>query len=371
MQGETSVPFVGTSPPSRFHTLTPSGTMATHAAEMSPSLSDLSISNYNQSNSIDLTADDEDGDSSFNETRESKRMRLDQINPFDAYKGLAGNFLTQFPHSTPPPHGLTEQRTMQSVPPRQPYGAAAQRIDSAPVMHPHVNAYRPVFARPSATPIHQSPQSSTSLSSSRSSLHNLSENQLANRHVIDLTGSPSPPPLSLPPTLNPMPSDLPPKTPVCIGELTVTALVLYPVSYLRPVEHTTPDSEWAPIRLQYEHNANKPGGSETIHIKSPHSKGPLGDLILGEAFGVVEQKVATSLGPMLGKGLIRIDGKVRRGMPNVRLFSRPCCTRLTCASVAPDPATTHAIVHSQWEHPCCRRLPASMRSTSGTSITAI
>lgn len=78
------------------------------------------------------------------------------------------------------------------------------------------------------------------------------------------------------------------------------------------------EAEWASVRLQYEHNPNKPGGSETIHIQAPHSRAPTGELIAGDGFGVVEQKIATSLGPMLGKGLIRLDAKVRKGMPNVR-----------------------------------------------------
>ncbi|KAG6818077.1 hypothetical protein H0H87_009232 [Tephrocybe sp. NHM501043] len=144
-----------------------------------------------------------------------------------------------------------------------------------------------------------------------------------NPQVIDLTGSPSPPPSMLPPQQaqapSTLPPDLPPKTPVCIGQLSVTALVLYPVSYLHPQDPSS-DSEWAHVRLQYEHNPNKSGGSETIHIKAPHTRGPNGEQIPGEAFGVVEQKVATAIGPMLGKGLIRVDAKVRKGPPNLPIL---------------------------------------------------
>lgn len=124
-------------------------------------------------------------------------------------------------------------------------------------------------------------------------------------NVIDLTRSPSPPP------------QLPPKTPFCIGQLTITALVLYPLPYLAQGP-TFPD-EWAPVRLQHEHNPSKPGGSETIHIISPNVRVPTGDVIQGEVFGVVEQKVATSLGPMMSKGLIRLEAKVQRGGVNVRI----------------------------------------------------
>ncbi|KAF8213230.1 SNF2 family N-terminal domain-containing protein [Mycena galopus ATCC 62051] len=135
--------------------------------------------------------------------------------------------------------------------------------------------------------------------------------------VIDLTGSPSPPPNTMQPSIQ-LAADLPPKTPVCIGQLGVTALVLYPVPYLVP--QNTVHDEWAAVRLQYEHNPNKPGGAETIHIKAPQGRAPNGEQFLGEAFGVVEQKVATALGPMLGKGLIRLDAKVRKGPPNLPIL---------------------------------------------------
>ncbi|THH02609.1 hypothetical protein EW026_g285 [Hermanssonia centrifuga] len=150
--------------------------------------------------------------------------------------------------------------------------------------------------------------------------------QDSNPQVIDLTSSPSPPPmLNRPPHLvspGSLPPDLPPKTPVCIGQLTVTALVLYPVNYLHPQSSSgIPDSEWAPVRMSYEHNAaGKPGNSETIHIRTPNTNSPSGEGTQGENFGVVEQKVATFLGPMLGKGLIRLDGKVRRGQPNLPIL---------------------------------------------------
>jgi SWI/SNF-related matrix-associated actin-dependent regulator of chromatin subfamily A3 len=142
----------------------------------------------------------------------------------------------------------------------------------------------------------------------------------AYRQVIDLTGgSPSPEPQvpSLPP-------DLPLKTPVCIGQLGATALVLYPVNYLNPggEQPLVSEKEWAPVRLNYEHNPSKISGHDTIHIRTPTSKGTLGETLGGETFGVVEQKIASILGPMLGKGLIRLDAKVRKGLPNVSSYKR-------------------------------------------------
>jgi SWI/SNF-related matrix-associated actin-dependent regulator of chromatin subfamily A3 len=113
-----------------------------------------------------------------------------------------------------------------------------------------------------------------------------------------------------------LPDDLHPKTPVCIGQLTTTALVLYPVSYLQRQDSNNL-IEWANVHLRYEHNPQRVGATETIHIKTPSSKTLSGELSQGETFGVVEQKVATDIGPTLGKGLIRLDAKVRRGSPNV------------------------------------------------------
>ena len=117
--------------------------------------------------------------------------------------------------------------------------------------------------------------------------------------------------------------DLPPKTPVCIGNLTATALVLYPIPYLNPPDYSPQDFEWAPVRLQYEHLENKPvGQSETINIRPPSVKGLNGEIVPGETFAVVEQKIATHLGTMLGKGLIRLDAKISRGNRTVSAYTR-------------------------------------------------
>ncbi|KAM6498452.1 SNF2 family N-terminal domain containing protein [Amanita muscaria] len=136
--------------------------------------------------------------------------------------------------------------------------------------------------------------------------HDDDDGRAMDPNVIDLTRSPSPPPL--PPSL---PPELPAKTPFCIGQLTVTALVLYPLSYI--IQSPAFPDEWGPVRLQHEHNPTKPGNTETIHIISPNVRVPSGDILPGEVFGVVEQKVATALGPMMGKGLIRLEAKVQRG----------------------------------------------------------
>lgn len=143
----------------------------------------------------------------------------------------------------------------------------------------------------------------------------------APHQVIDLTGgSPSPEP-----QVRSLPSDLPPKTPVCIGQLQATALVLYPVNYLNPGGEQPPGSEtdWAPVRLSYERDPAKITGQDTIHIRTPTSRGTLGESLGGETFGVVDQKLASTVGPMLGKGLIRMEARVRKGLPHVSSYKWP------------------------------------------------
>jgi len=166
------------------------------------------------------------------------------------------------------------------------------------------------------------------------SLQNLAEP--VPHQIIDLTGrSPSPEP-----QIRGLPLDLPPRTPVCIGQLPATALVLYPINYLNPggEQPVGSEKEWAPVRLNHEHNPSKPSAQDTIHIRTPTSRGTLGESLGGETFAVVEQKIANIVGPMLGKGLIRLEAKVRKGMPSVgfnkSLFSSTANPRLTQSSLS-------------------------------------
>ena len=159
-------------------------------------------------------------------------------------------------------------------------------------------------------------------------------------NVIDLTSSPSPspapalplpPPPPLPPTLPPLQQlssaqhmtleSALPKTPVCIGRLDVTALIVYPSAYLdiSPSEPSGSEPVLGPVRLQYERTSHHPGSEDTISIRTPNKRGPHGEIHPGENFAVVEQRVASVLGPMLGKGLIRVDARIRRGNRHVRV----------------------------------------------------
>jgi hypothetical protein len=151
----------------------------------------------------------------------------------------------------------------------------------------------------------------------------------AQRQVIDLTqeassasasssSTPTLPQVSRYPSIGTLPPDLPPKTPVCIGQLAVIALVIYPSSYLAASAPSSlpNDQDYVPVKLQYEqrppsHASNGP--TETIHIKTPGGRTSTGEVYDGETFGAVEQKVTSVLGHMFGKGLIRLDGRIKRG----------------------------------------------------------
>ncbi|KAJ7102102.1 SNF2 family N-terminal domain-containing protein [Mycena belliarum] len=260
--------------------------MATHTTVQPPSAPSLYPHNH-----IDLTSDDDEDDVDTN-----------------GYSGFGKRPRVEPPRPAPPQNHYpmaVPASSLRNPSNFQPYAPSN--------LNPTPSAYRPPFAPgPSFAPSRQYQPTQPPPPPAR-----LPSGAPVPR-VIDLTGSPSPPPNLMSAAPLSLTADLPPKTPVCIGQLGVTALVLYPVPYLLPT--TSMNDEWAPVRLQYEHNPNKPGGAETIHIKAPQGRAPNGEQFLGEAFGVVEQKVATALGPMLGKGLIRLDAKVRKGPPNLPIL---------------------------------------------------
>ncbi|PPQ67109.1 hypothetical protein CVT25_005710 [Psilocybe cyanescens] len=269
-------------------------------------------------NHIDLTLDDDDDDDEstndqYNSSRYAKRARTEEIPRQDS--APSPFFDTSSSTMNPNKHPTT--LTSLSMPhlSQSPYNQFPNYVPA-----PNQSTYRPLFAGPAPFPASRqqvpnaSPRNHPFLSSSQPST-----SRALDRQVIDLTGSPSPPPaLSRQNSQPPLPAELPPKTPVCIGQLTVNALVLYPVNYLSPQNPGA--TEWAYVRLQYEHNPNKVTSKETIHIRTPSGRGPNGDNVSGEVFGVVEQKVADLLGPMLGKGLIRLDAKIRKGTGNLPIL---------------------------------------------------
>lgn len=348
--------------------------MATHSQTQhsSPPASMFSqpLSSYSRSNPIDLTLDDD----SQERPRQMKRPRIE----LDSSNAPSSNGSTppapSPPLSTPPGPSSAHQSSNSSL-----HGSPL--LSHPPRLTQPQGAYRPHFSGPSDSsaffpnrPVHTSSARSPSVTGAfvtngsqqlqqQQSQHNHHHHQRANQ-IIDLTSSPSPPPQNgFPPqhsqeAQRPAPPvgmlSVPPKTPVCIGQLTVTALVLYPISYLQSpgaYSENMPESDWASVRLQHDPTAKQrnPKAEETIHIKTPPAKTVSGEILPGENFGVVEQKVATVLGPMLGKGLIRIDAKVRRGVPNVRRISYVCMLyNLISLSAASYSTVADAYSYTEW-----------------------
>jgi SWI/SNF-related matrix-associated actin-dependent regulator of chromatin subfamily A3 len=215
----------------------------------------------------------------------------------------------------------------QSLPPSPSLMSHRPRSPTAAVLS------TPKFPQ-SPTPINFRPSSTVGIlgTSFPSSLPSSSGQSSPN--VIDLTTSPSPSPVPpAPPALPSLPrppqfsSTLPttlegasPKTPVCIGRLDVTALILYPSAYLEisPSEPSGSDPVWGPVRLQYERTHHHSGSEDTIQIRTPNKRSLQGEIYPGENFAVVERRASSILAPMLGKGLIRLDSRIRRGNRHVR-----------------------------------------------------
>jgi len=340
--------------------------MATHAAAHStPSMSNLSISPFGQSNHIDLTLDDDDSHHASAGLHADSLRRIQRPEP----PPLPPRSTTFFDPIRSAVQQQQQQQQQQAIQSHTPRSSVNPPVFSPPQQQSFSSAYPPPQSRPGfpgpSNPHFYHPNSMRSQIPAPSPyspppiprtlpLHTPTYSPYSTHlhdQVIDLTNSPSPPlsPRPHPSVPNTLSDDLPPKTPVCIGQLTVTALVLYPVHYIQSQDIAPPpDGDWVNVRLQYEHNPHKTGATETIHIKTPPTRDPSSDAPHGEAFGVVEQRVASHLGPMLGKGLIRLDAKVRRGQGNVSatetfilfldLFFYP---------LAPYSALANACVHSQ------------------------
>ena len=74
------------------------------------------------------------------------------------------------------------------------------------------------------------------------------------------------------------------------------------------------------VKLRYDASKKRRGGGvagngdQTINIASPTTAaGP------GEDFGVVDQKAANVLAPLMERGLIRLEARVFKGSENVRM----------------------------------------------------
>ncbi|KAF9502489.1 hypothetical protein BDN71DRAFT_1438114 [Pleurotus eryngii] len=287
-----------------------------------PSLSKLSLSSdsgSSQANHIDLTLDDDDAyHDPYGQKRYAKRPRIERT---DSMQSSAMSFppANNF-RSSPTNHGGFASSNAHSGYAAEPNGNRVAQSSShiSPNGSPFYQPYTPMSATATVSPFYAAQQRQEVHNPVRNSMSMpaipsaLSPRPLApavsDPQVIDLTNSPSPPPSHPLHANTPLPDDLSPKTPVCIGQVHANALVLSPIAYV--IAPNGQENEWASVRLRYE--PPSPDKKETIQIRTLDVKAANGELLPGEMFGVVEQKATCVVGPMLYKGLIRIEAQVRK-----------------------------------------------------------
>ena len=102
-------------------------------------------------------------------------------------------------------------------------------------------------------------------------------------------------------------------TPVLIGQLNVTALVLYPNPYLSAQRGGI--DEWAPIRIAIDPTAKPPTDALTLHIP-PKVKGA--NPTAHDSFGVLGRQAGPTLAPLLSRGVVKLEPRIKRSTsPNV------------------------------------------------------
>ncbi|KAJ8509434.1 hypothetical protein ONZ45_g8403 [Pleurotus djamor] len=280
-----------------------------------PSLSKLSISSEpgsSQANHIDLTLDDDSASNDhYGQDRYAKRPRMgyhDAASPFAPTPQRAD--LNSIAYSTAPAFG-TDGRSFSTA-----------NWASGSTSH-----YRPPSTmQPSISPFYSSngPQPQPGIVRGASSLPSIPSASQArplapaasDPQVIDLTTSPSPPP-SQPVFANqPLSPDVSPRTPVCIGQLHVNALVLSHISYI--MASPGRENEWVPVKFRYDFSPMEK--KETIQIRTIDVLGPSGEVCAGEMFGVLEQKATAFIGNMLQKGIIRLEPQIRKLNKTLPIF---------------------------------------------------
>ena len=289
---------------------------------------------------IDLTQEDEDKGQ-----RQPKRARTDSTTTISTTTTYPQNYASSYPYSssasTPyvPQASWAPQNSSEPSSVQSPYSASPtfyRQTFPTPSPHPMTQpSYFPegrygaqlqqpqpsyssqhAYAAEQTPPQAQQPQ----LQSQQQPLHSYQQ-QPSVHNVIDLTGTGTPPPTQNGAVLKDVRRDV-----VCIGQILATALVLYPIPYVCLQQASAAGlpipsgEEFVPVRLKYDDASKKRARfpqqqhEETIQITVPTQKSPSGESIGGEDFGVVEQRIATVLGPLMQKVLIRLEATVKRSM---------------------------------------------------------
>ena len=95
-----------------------------------------------------------------------------------------------------------------------------------------------------------------------------------------------------------------------VGHLNVTVLIVYSSAYLLDLSSSEPlgfESMWV---LRYERSSH----IWEVKILFPSGRQLRGEIHPGKNIAVIERRVTSVLGPMLGKGLICVDWRIRRDL---------------------------------------------------------
>ncbi|CEL53826.1 hypothetical protein RSOLAG1IB_06607 [Rhizoctonia solani AG-1 IB] len=331
---------------------------------------------------IDLTGADDEW---AGQERESKRQRTSTL---PSQPGAQVAAATVSPPVTPAPSGpSTPTNGAQAQPPTWAQAATAypqwygQYPPPGTPAYPY-GAYYPGYAPPPGYPAQATPTNPWTAGVQKNT-------------AIDLTGTPSPPaaattsaPVASTSSTNAAPASSTPstttpatsttaapkiegRTVMCIGEISVTALILYPIRYLAPsntASDATPATSTMPatcvVKLRYDASKKRMGSlvgsnsnDQTINIASPTtSAGP------GEDFGVVDQKAANVLAPLMERGLIRTEARVVKGSENPSIL--PLKILLFTPKGNIPTISQHLSGQSLYlEHPCIPYNPAEHRDS--------
>jgi hypothetical protein len=271
---------------------------------------------------IDLTADDDDD---LVELPPTKRQRVTPNVPPLHLGGLDGidNHLKALARAPPSslPMSMPRPNAWQTPSPFQNRAWASQPnpLQHIPVLNGNSIHYQNGHTRGSLPPQSQYPSQTPRLTAlPQLAAQTLTQSPYLAHQVNNTVWSKQPETIDLTRESTPLLAlssieHLEANTPVLIGQLNVTALVLYPNPYLSAQRGGT--DEWAPIRIAIDPNAKPPADALTLHIP-PKAKGA--NPTAQDSFGVIGRQAGPTLAPLLSRGVVKLEPRIKRAAtPNV------------------------------------------------------
>ena len=268
---------------------------------------------------IDLTADDDDDPV---ELPPAKRQRLGPSVPPLHLGGLGGlnsqlRMLAKAPPSSLPMPVLRANGWQPTSPfQNRAWSSQPNPLQHMPVSNGNHMHYQSSQTRSSLPPHAQyasQPPRLTALP--QVTAQNLVQNPYLSQQVNNVMWPKQPETIDLTRESTPLSSieHLEANAPVLIGQLNVTALVLYPNPYLSSQRGAM--DEWAPIRIAIDPNAKPPTDALTLHIP-PKVKGA--NPTAQDSFGVLGRQAGPTLAPLLSRGVVKLEPRIKRSTsPNV------------------------------------------------------